>query len=256
MKQASLHYFKVLPKRRRGRPLKNPVPLPIFDVLPKKTNATKEVRDTDTEDSREEYGVIEKDFEVDVVEVDEVDDEVDDPKKKRPRIKWRTPVHRETLIKAMRERGVDRYYMYVPQTTIIYYQYLMTATGKLIDKLLPAYGCPLVTEPEVKFLVDAIRQRDILNCGMSRKEIIGVIQGMIGKHFNDCENHYDYLIRQKILPKLTKGGCVVTAQAIMSKRTEVTIHQQSRWHNLIDSVWEDLRRLNKNADGCQLYPSE
>jgi hypothetical protein len=36
----------------------------------------------------------------------------------------------------------------------------------------------------------------------------------------------------------------------------VTIHHQYRWHNLIDSVWEDLRRLNKNADGCELYPSE
>jgi hypothetical protein len=56
MKQASLHYFKVLPKRRRGRPLKNPVPLPMFAVLPKKTKATKEVRDTDTEDSGEEDG--------------------------------------------------------------------------------------------------------------------------------------------------------------------------------------------------------
>jgi hypothetical protein len=151
MKQASLHYFKVLPKRRRGRPLKNPVPLPMFAVLPKKTKATKVVRDTDTEDSGEEDGGAEKDVEVEVDEVDEVcevdevddvDDEVADPKKKRPRINWCTPVHRETLIKAMQEGGVARDYMCVPRTTIIYYQDLMTATGKLIDELLPAYGCP------------------------------------------------------------------------------------------------------------------
>jgi hypothetical protein len=144
--------------------------------------------------------------------------------------------------------------MSVPRTTIIYYQDLMTATGKSIGEFIPAYGCPLITEPEGKFLVDAIRQRYIFNCGMSRKEIIGVIQGMTGKHFKNCENHYDSLIRQKRLPEHTKGGRVVTAQAITSNRTEVTIHQQSRWHNLIDSVWEDLRRLNKNADGCELYP--
>jgi hypothetical protein len=153
-KQASLHYFKVLRKCRRGRPLKNPVPLPMFAVLTKKTKATKEVMDTDTEDSGEEDGGAEKDVEVevDVVdevcevdevdEVDDVDDEVADPKKKRPRINWRTPVHRETLIKAMQEGGVARDYMSVPRTTIIYYQDLMTATGKLIDELLPAYGCP------------------------------------------------------------------------------------------------------------------
>jgi hypothetical protein len=79
---------------------------------------------------------------------------------------------------------------------------------------------------------------------------------MTGKQFKNCENHYDYLIRQKILPELTKGGCVVTAQTITSKRTKVTIHQKYRWHNLIESVWEDLQRLNKNADGCELYPSE
>jgi hypothetical protein len=142
MKQASLYYFKVLPKRRRGRPLKNHIPLPMFAVLPKKTKATKELRDTDTEDSVEEDGGAEKDVEVEVDEVGEVDDEVADPKKKRPCINWRTPVHRETLIKAMQEGGVARDYMSVPRTTIIYYQDLMTATGKSIDKLLSAYGCP------------------------------------------------------------------------------------------------------------------
>jgi hypothetical protein len=120
MKQASLHYFKVLPKRRRGRPIKNPIPLPMFAVLPKKTKATKEVRDTDTEDSGEDDGGAEKDVDVEVDEVDkvgevdEVDDEVADPKKKRPCINWRTPVHRETLIKAMQEGGVARDYMSVP----------------------------------------------------------------------------------------------------------------------------------------------
>jgi hypothetical protein len=143
MKQASLHYFKMPPKRRRGRPLKNPVPLPIFAVLPKKTKATKEVRDKDTEDSGEEDGGAEKYVEVDEVcevdevdEVDDVDDEVADPKKKRPRINWRTPVHRETLVKAMQEGCLARDYMSVPRNTIIYYQDLMTATGKSIDELL------------------------------------------------------------------------------------------------------------------------
>jgi hypothetical protein len=237
----------------------------MFAVLPKKTKKTKakkEVRDTDTEDGGEEDGGAKKDVEVEVVdvvevdEVDEVDDEVADPKKKRPHINCRTPVHRETLIKAMPEGGMARDCMSVPHTTIIYYQDLMTATGKLIDELLPDYRCPLITEPEVKFFVNAIRQRGILNCGMSCKEIIGIIQGMTGKHIKNCENHYDYLIRQKRLPGLTKDGRVVTAQAITSKRTEVTIHQQSRWHNLMDSVWEDIQRLNKNADGCELYRSE
>jgi hypothetical protein len=146
--------------------------------------------------------------------------------------------------------------MSVPRTTIIYYQDLMMGTCKFIDELLPAHGSPLITESEVKFLVNVIHQRDILNCGMSRKAIIGVIQGMTGKKIKNCENHYDYLIRQKRLPGLTEGGRIVTAQEITSKRTEVTTHHKSRWHNLIDSVWEDLLRLNKNADGCELYPSE
>jgi hypothetical protein len=74
MKQSSLHYFKVLPKRRCGRPLNNPVPLPMFAVLPKKTKATKEVRATYTEDSGEQDGGTEKDVEVEIVEVYEVDE--------------------------------------------------------------------------------------------------------------------------------------------------------------------------------------
>jgi hypothetical protein len=36
----------------------------------------------------------------------------------------------------------------------------------------------------------------------------------------------------------------------------MTIHQQSQSNNLIDSVWEDLGRLNKNADGCDILLSE
>jgi hypothetical protein len=219
MKQASLHYFKVLPKRHRGLPLKNHVILPMFAVLPTKTNATKRDAPTPlatvTEDSGEEYGEIEE-----LAEVAE-------PKKKRPWIKLRTPMHHDILIKAMQHKGSlshDCNIMYVPRTTLIYYQDFMTKTGKSIDELVPPFG--VITESEIKFLVDAIRQRNILNCGMSCKEIIGVVQGMTGKQFKNCENHYDYLIKQKRLPELTKGGRVMTAQAITSKRTEVTIHQK------------------------------
>jgi hypothetical protein len=161
----------------------------MFYVLPKNTNATKHDALThlemDTEDSGEEYGGIEE-----LAEVAE-------PKKKRPRFNWRTPIYRDTLIKSMQHKGGlshDCNIISMPRTTIIYYQDLMTKTGKSIDELTPPYGCLLITELEVKFFVDAICQRKILNCSMSRKDIIGVIQGTTCKQFNNGKHHYDYLI--------------------------------------------------------------
>jgi hypothetical protein len=78
---------------------------------------------------------------------------------------------------------------------------------------------------------------------------------MTGKEFKACENHYEYLIRMKRLPELTKGGCAITEQDINSNWTEVMAHPQSRWHNLIDSIWDDLRCFNKASSGCAMCPS-
>jgi hypothetical protein len=117
----------------------------MLAVLANKTKATKEARDTDTEDSGGKYGGIEEAPDVEVVEVDEVDEVDSDPKKKSPRINWRNLVHQDTLMKEMQEVDVARDYISVPRTTIIYYQGLITATGKSIDEFLPAYGCPLIT---------------------------------------------------------------------------------------------------------------
>jgi hypothetical protein len=159
---------------------------------------------------------------------------------------------------AMSDKAFDRDVCIrsVTHTRILYYQGLMKKTGKTMNELLSAYGPPLLAQADLKFIVDTICKYDILNCCMSRKEMIGIVQGMTGKKFKVCENNYDCLIRIKRLPEMTKGGCVITAHIITSKRTEATAHQQLRWHNLIDSVWDDLRSLNKASSGCAIFYSE
>jgi hypothetical protein len=62
--------------------------------------------------------------------------------------------------------------------------------------------------------------------------------------FKQAENHYDFLIREKKLPELKRGGRVVGAQKTTTKRSCVRVEQQLRWHVVIDDVWEAHADVN------------
>lgn len=114
----------------------------------------------------------------------------------------------------------------------------------------------LTTEDQRVFIVNTIRARDNSNNGMRRKEVILMIWQLTGaKSLKNAEAHLDYLIRKGKLPMLKRGGRVVSAQKTTTKRCQIRIDQQFRWHSLIDDVWERQALQNKPTDKFNLVSS-
>jgi len=106
----------------------------------------------------------------------------------------------------------------------------------------------LLSPGEVEFLRRIIKSRDEINKGMERREVITLIMEL--KQTADrkkCENHYDFLIRKKRLPLLKRLGRVSTAQPTTTKRSQITVEQQLRWHTTVDSILAELDRVNQPA---------
>jgi hypothetical protein len=84
---------------------------------------------------------------------------------------------------------------------------------------------------------------------MSRKEAIRLIQELAqSSNYTKCENHFDYLIRAKKLKGLKQDGRVTTAQATTTKRSQIQVEQQLRWHTTVEAALAEQRRLNLPAD--------
>jgi hypothetical protein len=71
---------------------------------------------------------------------------------------------------------IDVYILSVPHTTILYCQGLKKKKIKMMNDLLLVYGSPLLTQSVLNFIVNTIRQHNILNYGMSHKDIIGLFK--------------------------------------------------------------------------------
>ena len=80
---------------------------------------------------------------------------------------------------------------------------------------------------------------------MSRWEVIQTISD-IGQesYYFQAENHLDYLIREKWLPNMKRGGRVVKSHATTTERSHICVSQPYRWHMMIEAEWEDLQRKN------------
>lgn len=116
-------------------------------------------------------------------------------------------------------------------------------------KLAPALGrkqeSGLLDEDGRKLLQSIAVARDDANNGMTRKELIDVIMEMSGTgNRKKAENHLDYLIRKKGLPELKRGGRVVKAQKTTTKRSQINMEQQLRWHTAVEDVLSQLKQLN------------
>ena len=61
------------------------------------------------------------------------------------------------------------------------------------------------------------------------------------------KNHYAYLVKRSLLPGHKNGGRVIKAQKTTTKRSQVTIAGQLRWHALIEDVWHEQANLNLPA---------
>ena len=65
---------------------------------------------------------------------------------------------------------------------------------------------------------------------MSRKEAISIFANLGGVNLRTAENHFDYLINSKQLPKLKSNGRVVVAQETTTNQAAVTTEKLLRTH--------------------------
>ena len=92
-------------------------------------------------------------------------------------------------------------------------------------------GRKLTTTAEFRDTLERIIcARDHLNNGMSRTEAITMLADSHGIDNKKAANHYDYLVRQNMLPTLKQGGRVVRAQATTTNRTATTTEKLLRNH--------------------------
>jgi hypothetical protein len=107
----------------------------------------------------------------------------------------------------------------------------------------------LLSESDWKFISDIAISRDMRNNGMTRAEMITMIVELSqGASFKQAKNHYEYLVRTGHLKGLKRGGRVVTCQKTTTKRSQITMEQQLRWHTSVDFALSEQVRLNLPAD--------
>ena len=108
---------------------------------------------------------------------------------------------------------------------------------------------PLLSDDDCKFLADVAVSRDLRNNGMTRSEMINMVMELSQcASRKQAENHYDYLVRNHRLSGLKRDDKVVTAQKTTTKRSQITVEQQLRWHTAVDFALAEQQRLNLPAE--------
>ena len=86
----------------------------------------------------------------------------------------------------------------------------------------------LLSDGDIKFLVEINKARDETNNGMARSKAITLIMEISGPDSATSKNHWNHLVRNKKLLELKKGGRLSKAQGTTKNRTEITVEQQLR----------------------------
>ena len=102
----------------------------------------------------------------------------------------------------------------------------------------------LTSELDRSYIQQLIVLRDMHNNGMTRSEVIGLIQKLATCSFAKAEQHWYYCRRKKLFPELKNHGAVRSAQATTTKRSGVTTEKLLRWHGTVDEALIELDRLN------------
>ena len=111
------------------------------------------------------------------------------------------------------------------------------------ENFSPPGNQALLSHNKVKYVEDIIVTLDTNNLGMSRWEVIQTISD-IGQasYYVQAENHLDYLIWEKRLPNMKRGGRMAKSHATTTERSQMCVSQQYRSHMMIEAEWEDLQR--------------
>lgn len=107
-------------------------------------------------------------------------------------------------------------------------------------------GQPSLVDSETqKFLVDVMRRRDRGNDGMNRREAVAMLQDLKPDlSRQQLSDTFRNTVRRNHSSELTN---IVKAQASTTKRGQITVAQQFRWHQAVDSAFRQLREWNTGA---------
>jgi hypothetical protein len=106
----------------------------------------------------------------------------------------------------------------------------------------------LLSESTRAFIEQTAKRRNEAQIGMTRNEVICLMMHLTRGTSDQCENHYDYLIRKGNMPELKNHNRVQRAQQMMTKRRCIRIKQQFCWHMTIVTIWEDHQRFNQPTE--------
>ena len=99
------------------------------------------------------------------------------------------------------------------------------------------------------YVQDIFFARDIVNIGMSRKEVIQVISDIVQVYsYFWADNHYYYLIWEEHLPNLKSNRRVIKSQEVTTEQSHICVSQHYHFHMIIGAEWEDLRQMNSPHD--------
>jgi len=126
---------------------------------------------------------------------------------------------------------------------------LEQVTREMIFPKCRGGGNGLLDDNQVELLGQTIIYRDEANNGMSRNEAISLVMELAQTtQRKSAEGHYDYLVRQKRLLGVKNFGRSVKAQATTSKRGQITVEQQLRWHTTVEEALDFQRKMNQPSD--------
>lgn len=228
-KQGDLRAF-FPPKRKRGRPKKKKTAPPI--------------RDVDVASQSDSYSTVST---------------ITTATSSTPRTNWNTDEAFPTLLAAMvahvkKEKPPLGISLSVPRGTVTRMCSTFQEAAKANNVPLESVSRQMVykghdsllTAEDIAFLQEVVKYRDEANNGMGRDEVVSLIMELKQTtNRKQCQNHYDYLIRKKVFTDLKRFGRVTKAQATTTKRSQITVEQQFRWHTTVDAVLKELERLNQ-----------
>jgi hypothetical protein len=94
----------------------------------------------------------------------------------------------------------------------------------------------LTSESTRAFIAQTAKRRNEAQIGMTHKEVIHLMMHLTGGTSDQCENHYDYLIRKRKMPELKNHGRVQRVQQTMTKCSCIRIEQHFCWHMTIETI--------------------
>jgi len=85
-------------------------------------------------------------------------------------------------------------------------------------------------------------------------ETIALVQELAQTaHRVAAENHFDYLVCMKRSKEVKNHGHAVKAQPTTTKRTQITIDQQPRWHVVVEEALEFQKRVSLPEKECEQF---